>query len=131
VQQLYLTAAESFRQQLQKLLARSSSLAGNRRRGKGDSMKNQHHRPPPREYDVFCGKGRERSETLGNKPFKAVVDSYMERYHQAGNRRSLKTLVVEAVVIFDMRSTGARFFRKGPDSWVEISKERIIRDKIC
>ena len=43
-------------------------------------MKNQHHRPPPREYDVFCGTGRERNETLGSKRFKAVVDLYMERY---------------------------------------------------
>jgi hypothetical protein len=93
------------------------------------SMKNQHHRPPPREYDVFCGKGRERSETLGNKRFKAVVDSYMERYRQAGNSRSLKTQVVETV-LSDIRSTGARFFKKGPDGWAEISKERIIRDKI-
>lgn len=85
------------------------------------------------ELDVLCGKGRERSQHLGNRRFVAIIANHADQYCLAGNSRSLKTKVVEAVLL-EVRSQGSRFFNKqggrGRKEWVEIRKERIIRDKV-
>jgi hypothetical protein len=87
---------------------------------------------PPGEFDVLCGKGRERSKHVGNERFKAIVALNASKYSRAGNRRSIKTQVVKAVYR-EVRSIGSRFFKlsvKGGRDWVEIRNERIVCDKI-
>jgi hypothetical protein len=87
---------------------------------------------PPGKYDVLCGKGRERSLHLGNERFGAIIMMHAKKFNRAGNRRSLKTDVVKGVLL-EVRSAGSRFFEKRRDEgscWVEISNERIVRDKV-
>jgi hypothetical protein len=86
---------------------------------------------PPQERDVLCGKGRDRSCHLGNKRFKAIIALNVERYLRAGNRRSLKTQVVEEV-LRAVQSLGSRFLKENQrgTGWIEIRKKRILRDKI-
>jgi len=91
-------------------------------------------RVSPTDFDIVCGKGREQSRHIGNKRFLSIIAMHAEKYHGCGNQRKLKTPIVKAV-LHEVRSTGARFFKKGDkgggdDSWVEIQNKRVVRDKI-
>jgi hypothetical protein len=94
----------------------------------------------PREWDVLCGKGKERSQHLGNQRFKATIALHAQNYIRAGNQeRAHKTEVVKTV-LRHLRSSsvcGCGFFEKtrgdvrgGRSFWIEILNERTIRDKI-
>ena len=82
-----------------------------------DNTSTSHKSPKtviPTKYDVLCGRGRTCFEFEGNKRFRCVIASNINRYANAGNRKA-KTVVVKSIIRQIMES-GGRFLKKDPDT---------------
>lgn len=82
------------------------------------------------QLDILCGKEITGKTHFGNIHFRAIVALHGTAYRRAG-KRTLKSSLVKSI-LHEIRSVpGIRFLRKGRDqTWIEITDERKIRDKI-
>mmetsp|Transcript_10247 Transcript_10247/g.15731 ORF Transcript_10247/g.15731 Transcript_10247/m.15731 type:complete len:141 (-) Transcript_10247:63-485(-) len=85
----------------------------------------------PGPYDVLCCKSSEAYEYIGNRNFRALVQSHSSTYAKVSHSKVLKSQVVNEIIV-SIRSPGGRFLQreKGSDSvWTVIPKSR-IREKV-
>lgn len=85
----------------------------------------------PGPYDVLCCKSNEAYEHIGNRSFRALVESHSSAYANVSHSKVLKSQVVNEIIV-SIRSPGGRFLQREKVSgsvWTDVPKSR-IREKV-
>ena len=84
----------------------------------------------PGENDVICGRGRRCYNHVGNERFRKFVESYLERYSNAGTKLEKSYILSEIVTHIRKLSPNGGFVKKDPDTgrWSEVG-DFLAREK--
>mmetsp|Transcript_1913 Transcript_1913/g.2656 ORF Transcript_1913/g.2656 Transcript_1913/m.2656 type:complete len:190 (+) Transcript_1913:139-708(+) len=83
-------------------------------------MKNENFSPGT--YDVVCGRGKSTLNHSGNKRFRLLIHSLMNRYKSAP-ARYVRTLIIIDIVD-GIRKSGGGFVKRLNGSWIELSDQQ-------
>lgn len=81
----------------------------------------------PANIDVLLGKGKPIQEFRGNQRLSAMVDNYVDRYHEECSK--LEKTALAANLVKMVQGTGGRFLSKESGVWREVSDE-MAREKV-
>ena len=87
--------------------------------------------------DILCGRYKYAYNHIGNKRFRTLIDSYLDRYLQAYSRKRDRMELIR-LIVRQLEEIGARFLRPinhkqwNPDgeNYVEELKDSEIREKV-
>lgn len=75
----------------------------------------------PSPYTVLCGKGKDNYNSVGNRRFRVMVSSSLERYTRADTKLAKGRIVQE--IIHTVRSAGGGFVKFENGAWYETGDE--------
>jgi hypothetical protein len=72
----------------------------------------------PGNYSVICGRGKEFYNSIGNRRFRVMVSTFLDRYARAESKSKKSQIVLDIVAI--IRSAGGGFIKYENGCWWEV-----------
>lgn len=83
----------------------------------------------PTSFDVICARGRIAVNHTGNKRFKLIVESSLQRYSNAPSKLAKSAIVSDIVETIRQSSPGGGFVKKEGSMWYEAG-DHLAREKV-
>ena len=83
----------------------------------------------PTSFDVICARGRIAVNHTGNKRFKLIVESSLQRYSNAPSKLAKSAIVSDIVETIRASSPGGGFVKKEGNMWYEAG-DHLAREKV-
>jgi hypothetical protein len=81
----------------------------------------------PSDHSVICGRDREHKHHEGNRRFRFLASTFVERYSQADERTTKSAIVFHIVTM--IRQAGGHFCKYEKGAWFEVG-DRSAREKV-
>jgi hypothetical protein len=90
----------------------------------------------PCDYSVVCGRGRETFNHVGNRYFRILASTFIERYSQAGSKagstagsKAAKSAIVSEIIAIIRQKAGRNFYKYERGAWFEVG-DQYAREKV-
>jgi hypothetical protein len=81
----------------------------------------------PSDYSVLCSRGKDSDNHIGNRRFRELASTYVERYSQAVSKAAKSVIVSE--IITAIRKLGGSFCKHKRGTWFELG-DHYAREKV-
>jgi hypothetical protein len=81
----------------------------------------------PSDYSVLCSRGKDSDNHIGNRRFRELTSTYVERYSQAVSKAAKSVIVSE--IITAIHKAGGSFCKHKRGAWFELG-EHYAREKV-
>jgi hypothetical protein len=81
----------------------------------------------PSEYSVLCCRGKDSVNHVGNRRFRILASTYVEKYSRADTKAAKSVIVSE--IITAIRKAGGSFCKRKKGAWFEVG-DHYAREKV-
>jgi hypothetical protein len=78
----------------------------------------------PSDHSVICGRDRQLNHHTGNRRFRILASTFVERYSQAGSKTTKSALVFNIITM--IRQAGGHFCKYEKGAWFEVGDRCIL-----